>query len=180
LSKRNDGFDKVPKDFYPTTDVKAVEPLVPFIRGVIYAEPFYGDGDLEDLLMDVATCKWRSDIRETVLSSKVMPATDLTQYDLEGIDCIISNPPFTKGILLPCIDHLIKLKPTWLLLPADMMHNKYFGDYMGICNRVVSIGRVCWFPKDGKRVASTDNFAWYYWEDDKSCNTSFYGRNTNG
>ena len=78
MGKRSD-FEKVPKDFYPTTDTRAVEPLVPFIRGKTYAEPCYGDGDLEDLLMDVATCKWRSDVRETVGSSKVMDALSLTK-----------------------------------------------------------------------------------------------------
>jgi len=173
LSKRSN-FEKVPKDWYPTTDPNAVTPLVPFIRGLTYAEPFYGEGDLEDLLMDVATCLWRSDIRETVGSSKVMPATDLREEDLEHVDCIISNPPFTKGTLLPCIDHLISLKPTWLLLPADYMHNRYFGSYMSICDKAVSVGRVKWF-KDSKSC-STDNFAWYHWWDDKPTVTRFYGR----
>jgi len=174
MSKRNDSFEKVPKDFYPTTDPNAVEPLVPFIRGKTYAEPFYGEGDLEDLLMDVANCMWRSDIRETVVPSKVMPATDLTPYDLRNVDCIISNPPFTKDVLLPCIDHLINLKPTWLLLPADMMHNRYFSPYMRMCSKVVSIGRVKWF-KDSK-ACSTDNFSWYYWVDNSPTDTIFYGR----
>ena len=174
MSKRNASFEKVPKDFYPTTDPNAVEPLVRFIRGKTYAEPFYGEGDLEDLLMDVATCKWRSDIRETVVPSKVMSATNLTLYDLRNVDCIISNPPFTKDVLLPCIDHLISLKPTWLLLPADMMHNKYFSSYMSICSKVVSVGRVKWF-KDSKSC-STDNFSWFYWVDSKLSHTEFYGR----
>ena len=173
MSKRSN-FEKIPKDFYATTDPNAVAPLVPFIRGLTYAEPFYGDGDLEDLLMDVATCKWRSDLRETVGSSKVMPATDLREEDLEHVDCIISNPPFTRGTLLPCIDHLISLKPTWLLLPADYTHNRYFGSYMSICNKIVSVGRVKWF-KDSKSC-STDNFAWYYWHNNKPSETIFYGR----
>jgi hypothetical protein len=56
------------------------------IRGKTYAEVCYGDGDLEDQLMDVATCKWRSDIRETVGCSKVLDALDITKEDLKGID----------------------------------------------------------------------------------------------
>ena len=103
-----------------------------------------------------------------------MSATDLTPYDLRNVECIISNPPFTKDVLLPCIDHLVNLKPTWLLLPADMMHNRYFSPYMGMCSKVVSIGRVKWF-KDSK-ACSTDNFSWYYWVDNKPTNTTFYGR----
>ena len=176
MSKRNDTFEKIPKDWYPTTDPNAVTPLVPFIRDMTCAEPFYGDGDLEYLLSSIgaASCGWRSDLRETVGNSKVMPATDLRKEDLDHVDCIISNPPFTRGTLLPCIDHLISLKPTWLLLPADYMHNRYFGSYMSICDKVVSVGRVKWF-KDSKSC-STDNFAWYYWQDNKPSETIFYGR----
>ena len=100
---------KKDRDFYATIDFDAVTPLLPYIRGCRYAEPFYGNGDLEDLLMDTATCNWRSDIRETVESSKVMSASDITETDVFGCDLIISNPPFTKSVLLPCIDHLSKL-----------------------------------------------------------------------
>jgi hypothetical protein len=152
---------KSARDFYATIDSDAVTPLLPYIRGKSYAEPFYGNGDLEDMLMDVAKCKWRSDIRPTVLSSKVMPATEVTQQDLKDCDMIISNPPFTRSELLPCIDHLTTLLPTWLLLPADMMHNKYMAPYMKKCDRVVSVGRLCWFPVDGKMVKGVDNYAWY-------------------
>lgn len=175
MSKRSN-FEKVPKDFYATTDADAVAPLVPFIRGLTYAEPFYGDGDLEDLLMDVATCTWRSDIRETVFSSQVMPATELTPYDVKDCDYIISNPPFTRSVLLPCIDHLVKLKPTWLLLPADMMHNKYMTPHMEKCELVLSVGRLCWFLVNGKRVKGVDNYAWFKFVDYK-CDTVFKGRN---
>lgn len=168
---------KVNKDFYATIDPDAVTPLIPYVRGSTYAEPFYGDGDLEDLLMDVANCMWRSDIRETVFSSKVMPATDVTKgmLDRRGVKYIISNPPFTRSVLLPCIDHLVKLKPTWLLLPADMMHNKYMAPYMERCELVLSVGRLCWFHVNGKKVKGVDNYAWYKFVDCK-CNTVLKGR----
>jgi len=65
MGKRS-SFDKIPKDFYNTTDPNAIPPnLAKFIRGMAYAEPCYGEGDLEDLLMDIAVCRWRSDIRDT-------------------------------------------------------------------------------------------------------------------
>lgn len=176
MSKRSD-FDKVPKDFYPTTDPKAIPPkLVEFIRGKSYAEPCYGEGDLEDLLMDVATCRWRSDIRETVGSSKVMDAMYLSKEDTARCDYIITNPPFSRDVLLPLIDHFVSLKPTWLLLPADYMHNVYFGEYIAKCRRVISVGRLKWF-KDSKHT-STDNFAWYFWVKGATADTrtGFYGR----
>ena len=174
MGKRSN-FEKIPKDFYPTTDPKATEPLVPFIRGNTYAEPCYGNGDLEDLLMEVVTCKWRSDVRETVSSSKVMDALSLTKEDLADIDLIVTNPPFTRSILMPMLDHFITLKPTWLLLPADYMHNVYFGDAMGKCQRVVSVGRLKWIK--GSKHTSVDNFCWYFWpQGSKHETTMFKGR----
>lgn len=174
MGKRS-SFEKVPKEFYPTTDPNAVVPLVRFIRGRTYAEPCYGNGDLEDLLVDVATCKWRSDVRETVSSSKVTGALSITAKDIADCDLILTNPPFSKPVLLPMLDHFISLKETWLLLPADYMHNSYFGSYMRRCKSVVSIGRLRWF-KDSK-ASSTDNFCWYFWPKGATQEqTRFYGR----
>ena len=177
MSKRS-SFKKVPKDFYATIDPNAIPPkLSEFVRGKSYASPCYGNCDLEDLLMDVAVCRWRSDIRNTVRSSKVWDAMCLSKNELERCDLIITNPPYSRDVLLPMIDHFISLKPTWLLLPADMMHNLYFGDYMRKCSKVISVGRICWFPKEGKRVASTDNYMWAYWEQEADeAETIFYGR----
>ena len=167
---------KVDKDFYRTIDPDAVTPLIPYVRGKTFGEPFYGNGDLEDLLMDAATCKWRSDIRDTVLICTVKPATEVTKSNLVGVDYIISNPPFTKSVLLPCIEHLSKLRPTWLLLPADMLHNKYMTPYMKKCELVLSVGRLCWFPNDqGKMVKGVDNYCWYKFVD-YDTNTTFKGR----
>jgi len=167
---------KKDRDFYATIDPDAVTPLIPYIRGCTYAEPFYGNGDLEDLLMDAATCGWRSDIRNTTGSSFVMDALRLDKFDLTFCDTIISNPPFTKGVLLPCIEHLSKLRPTWLLLPADMLHNKYMTPYMKKCELVLSVGRLCWFPDDqGKMVKGVDNYCWYKFID-YECDTIFKGR----
>ena len=176
MGKRS-SLEKIPKDFYPTTDPKAIPPkLVEFIRGKSYASPCYGNGDLEDLLMDVAICRWRSDIRETVGSSKVLDALCLSKEDIARCDMILENPPFTKSVLLPMLDHFVSLKPTWLLLPADMMHNVYFKEYVDKCTRIVSVGRLKWF-KDSPH-SSTDNYAWYFWPQEAKPNnaTHFYGR----
>jgi len=160
MGKRSD-YNKVPKDYYPTTDPNAIPTrFVDFIRGKSYAEPCCGTGDLTDLLVDVVTCKWESDVEDRGCG-KVKDAMDLTPEELSGCDLIITNPPFSRDVLLPMLDHFISLKPTWLLLPADYMHNKYFSPYMKKCSRVISVGRLKWF-KDSKHT-STDNFCWYFW-----------------
>lgn len=177
MSKRSD-FEKVPRDFYPTTDPKALpEAFIKEVRGKTYAEPCCGAGDLVDLLMDGATCKWESDVEDRG-AGVVKDAMEVTKEDLSECNLIITNPPYTKSVLLPMIDHFISLKPTWLLLPSDFMHNIYFGPYMAKCSKVISVGRICWFPKDGKRVASTENYAWYYWKQyaNEDTVTEFIGR----
>ena len=100
----------------------------------------------------------------------------LSKHELARCDLIIGNPPYTKSVLLPMIDHFISLKPTWLLLPADLMHNVYFAPYMENCSKVVSVGRLKWF-KDSKHT-STDNFCWYFWRQGGSdeVDTRFIGR----
>ena len=170
MSKRS-SFEKIPKDFYATTDPKAIPPnFVECVRGKRYAEPCYGEGDLEDLLMGAAVCRWRSDIRDTGCC-KLWDAMCLSEHELEHCDVIITNPPFSRGVLLPMIDHFTSLMPTWLLLPADMMHNLYFSEYMARCSQVVSVGRIRWI-KNSKHT-STDNFAWYYWRDQNETTTIF-------
>lgn len=160
VSKRSN-FEKIPKDFYSTIDPKAIPTaILPYIKGKTYAEPCYGVGDLEDLLMDVATCKWRSDVRETVGASKQMDAMSLTKKGLEGCDLIITNPPFSRDVLLPLIDHFIGIKPTWLLLPADLAHNGYFKPYMGRCSRVISVGRLYWFKNEWVDKDWIDCYGW--------------------
>jgi hypothetical protein len=163
------------KDFYATIDPDAIVPtLVSQLQGKTYAEPCYGDGDLEDQLMEVATCKWRSDIRETVGSSKVMDALDLTPKDLEDVDVIVTNPPYDWKLLKPLLDHLPTLKPTWLLLPADMMHNKRMAPYLKNCSIIASVGRLYWMDN---KVKGVDNYAWYKFHHPAwSFDTHFVGR----
>ena len=146
-------FDKVDKDFYPTIDPACMTPMfINLNRKSTYAEPCYGNGDLEDMLMETAHCVWRSDIRKTVGCSKVQDALSITESDLIDADKIITNPPYTRRDLLPMIDHFLTLKDTWLLLPADFMHNKYFSPYVGKCRLILSVGRMYW--QDNKSPAT--------------------------
>ena len=174
MGKRDGGkWEGSPRDYWPTIDPRAVEPLVPFVRGSRYAEPCYGMGHLEDLLMDCATCVWRSDIDPQVGSAIKRDAVDLTEEDLKDAECIITNPPFTWATLEPIMRHLSFLKPTWLLLPADVMHNKRMIDFMGRCTDVVSVGRLYW--KENK-VRGVDNYVWFRFIDKGHQFTRFHSR----
>lgn len=162
------------KDFWPTTDPRAVEPLLPHIKGKVYAEPCWGNGSLEWLIGQHATCAFRSDIREVELI-RCCDALDLTEDDVGHVDYIVTNPPYTWSVLKPLMEHFVQLKPTWLLLNADLMHNKRMSYFMRFnCTKVVSVGRVSWM-ENGK--TGMENFAWYEFKRVKSVShTLFYGR----
>lgn len=149
MGKRSN-YSKIPKDFYPTIDPKALPPnFLKYLDRKSYAEPCWGEGDLERLITDTGLdteCHFRSDINNCATITK--DGLDLTKEDLYDCDLIVTNPPYTKGILLPLIDHWTTLKPTWLLLPADYAHNTYMAPYMKKCSNVVSIGRMYWFENE--------------------------------
>ena len=172
-----DKFEPQPRDLWRSTDPSAVVPLIPYIRGLSYAEPCVGEGDLVRLLEPHATCKWSSDIQPQE-GSLQKNAVFLTKEDVKDCDVITTNPPFSWSMLQPLCDHLPTLKPTWLLLPADSMHNKYFRPYMDKCSLVLSIGRL-FFHKaeeslDVKYAKGTANMCWYRLED-YECDTIYKG-----
>ena len=172
-NRKQSNFERVDKDFYGTIDPACVVPtFLNQIRGARYAEPCYGNGDLEDLLMDAAECVWRSDVRETVGSSLVLDAKKLTGADLRQAEVIITNPPYQWDMLKPLLDHLPTLKPTWFLLPADYMHNVRMGPYMKCCEQVIAVGRLYWQPN---KVKGVSNFAWYLFREHFT-ETIFVGR----
>lgn len=167
-----------PRDFWPTVDPDAVKCLVPWIKGKTFAEPCCGNGDLVNLLLGDAVCKWESDL-ETNSGYSGIDATKLTKEDLVNCDYIITNPPFSWDLLQPLLDHFPTIKPTWLLLPSDFMHNKRSGPYMSKCTRVVSVGRLYWVLDEGvKPVKGKENYCWYFWPQNsrENAGTQFYGR----
>lgn len=173
MGKRS-SFTKIDKDRYFTTDQRAIpSKLVELIGGKTYAEPCYGEGDLEDLLMDVATCKWRSDI-VPFGSIKQENALNITQRQLKDCDLIVTNPPWSRPILHDMINHFSKMKPTWLLFDADWMHTVQSAPYMKYCKTVISVGRLNWIP--GTRQVGKDNVAWYEFDRLYFGDTRFFGR----
>jgi hypothetical protein len=175
MGKRDgDKFERVEKDFYSTVDPAAIVPaFVDRIRGINYAEPCYGKGLLEDMLVDVATCKWRSDIREDAWCILAMDAVNLTRDDMADVDAIITNPPYKWDMLQPLLDHLPTLRPTWLLMPSDYMNNVRMGPYMKRCETIIAVGRLYWLPN---KIKGVSNFAWYKFNNWHIGQTEFIGR----
>lgn len=179
MTKRNDTFEKKPRDFYPTPK-EGVLPLLPHLETnyYIFAEPCAGKLDLAQHICQLSSlgCYWASDIQgidEDGLFVPSMDALELSEEELEGCDCIITNPPWSWDPLEKMIVHFRNLRPTWLLLSADIAHNKRMGQHMKYCEKIVSIGRLKWIP-DSKH-SGLDNCAWYLFQKDP-CTTTFIGR----
>lgn len=153
MSKRSN-FERIEKDAYQTIDPRAVKALLPYLPySKQFIEPCCGDGLLvRDLVLAGHICMSATDIKT---------GTDaLTLEPIPGIDSVITNPPWSRSILHPMIDHFMKLAPeVWLLFDADWMHTKQAIPYMEYCTDVVSIGRLIWIPNT--TMQGKDNCCWY-------------------
>lgn len=172
MGKRSPDFEKKPRDYYPTIDPSAVETLVPHLpRPTYFIEPCAGAGDLiKQLVGHGFYCCGAYDIEP---SDRIIDKKDCLTLTRQDASCYITNPPFSWVILQPIMDHLISLLPTWLLLPADVMHNVRMAPYMKKCVKVVSIGRMYW--QDNK-VKGVDNYCWFLFDKDHVGPTEFIGR----
>ncbi len=153
MGKREDvKLPRKDRDKYYTIDPVAAKALAPHVMGVRYIEPCYGGGNLVKLLQDHTYAGLVSigDIDNGV-DARVW------QYSTANATHFITNPPFKRDVLLPIIDNLSSQLPTWLLLPADMIHNLYMKPYMAKCSHIVSVGRMYW---EENKVKGVDNFCW--------------------
>lgn len=171
-------FERSKNDFYGTP-LKAIEALLPHLsKDIKYCEPCGGAGDLINnlkILRPDIICSYSYDIDPRADGIVQRSAVTITENDINGIDYFITNPPFKWDMFEPLTEHLIKLRPTWLLIPSDYMHNKRMGNLMKRCEKVVSVGRVKWFSDSN--ATSTDNFCWYlFTKEDQT--TTFYGRDS--
>lgn len=159
MGKRSD-FVRKERDFYVTPS-SAVEPLLPHLKpGSTFIEPCAGNGALIEHLQGAGhKCHYACDIEPQVYSIAKRDAFDISHV---AADYTITNPPWDRKVLHPMISHFVKFKPTWLLFDADWMHTKQAKPYMPMCKKIVSVGRVKWFPES--KMVGKDNCAWYLFE----------------
>lgn len=172
MGKRSPDFEKKPRDSYFTIDPVAVDVLSSHLHTYEqFIEPCAGAGDLiAGLMRRGIACCGAYDIEP---KSPWISTRNCLTLDRQDADYYITNPPFTWGVLQPIMDHLISLLPTWLLLPADFMHNVRMGPYMKQCKKVVSVGRMYW---EENKIKGVDNYAWFLFDKDHKGMTEFIGR----
>ncbi|WP_271582670.1 hypothetical protein [Bradyrhizobium sp. CCBAU 45389] len=173
MSKRSPRkFERRERDFYPTP-LAAVSPLIPHLRGVrTFAEPCCGDGKLVRHLESFGLrCVYAGDI------ASGLDALALTVADCNGADAIITNTPYSRELMHRLIEHFRRItRMTWLLLPADWMHNRQAAPFLPSCTDVVSVGRVRWF--EGTKMSSMENFAWYRFDAHHSAGPILHARDS--
>lgn len=175
MSKRASQFERKEKDFYRTPEA-AVIPLLPHLQdNTLFIEPCCGDGALIKVLESHGH------------SCEIACDTDPSLYEpafwCDARDCIIAapngqicitNPPWTRAILHPIIENLSNQAPTWLLFDADWIHTKQARPFLNRLVKVVSVGRVKWFPETN--MTGKDNCAWYLFDKPRSHNIiQFHG-----
>lgn len=170
MGKRTN-FKRRARDFYPTPE-SAVIPLLPHLkRKTRFCEPCAGAGALIDQLTKHGhICARARDIHPR--RADIEKNNALTT-PTGNIDCFITNPPWDWKILSPLITFLSDQHPTWLLLNADLMHNRRMAMHMLRCVKVVSVGRVSWMANG---VSGFENCAWYLFDSLHNKQTAFIAR----
>ena len=175
MGKRS-AFARRPMDDYDTP-VEAVKPLLPHLLSAgiqTFAEPCCGSGRLvEHLTRFGFSCVYQSDLERDEIDALAVGA-----FWLIDADVIITNPPWTRDLLHPLIQHFLHIKPTWLLFDADWPHTRQAAPYIRYCAAIVSVGRVKWIPDSP--YTGKDNAAWYLFDRHHHSGPRFYGREAEG
>jgi hypothetical protein len=140
MGKRCSRFERRPRDFYPTPE-EAVAPLIRHLAAArirTFAEPCCGDGDLvRHLERHGLRCVYAGDI-----------STGRDALACESFSApVITNPPWSRGVLHPMIAHFMQAAPVaWLLFDSDWSHTRQSTALIKHCSLILPIGRVKWIP----------------------------------
>lgn len=169
MGRRSD-FPRIERDAYQTIDPRAVERLLPHLRGIrAFAEPCAGEGHLVGQLQAAGLiCAYEGDITT---------GHDALTYDFQQdavFDAIITNPPWGRASLHPMIERFMRIAPTWLLLDAGWSHTRQAGPFIDQCSHIISIGRLRWIP--GTTMAGKDDCVWMRFHAQHTGGPKFVGR----
>jgi hypothetical protein len=177
MGKRS-AFARRPQDKY-STPPEAVLPLLKHVKhGDMFVEPCAGNGALVRALENHGlSCQWAFDIEPE--NHEIERRDALSDWDVipdMSVEWIITNPPWSRDLLHPMIEHFSRIRPTWLLFDADWMHTRQAEPYLKMCTKIVSVGRLKWIP--GSKHSGKDNAAWFLfdrrWPAEEA--PAFYGR----
>lgn len=173
MGRRSD-FVRRPQDKY-YTPYEGVLPLLPHLAPrTRFTEPCAGDGRLVDHLEKHGhQCVDAFDLTPERADIAQADALEVVVDDPHEGEVVISNPPWTRQILHPLIEHWRVQMPTWFLFDAEWMHTKQSAPFMPYCHSVISIGRLKWI--EGSKSTGKDSCCWYGFGS-KQTETRFFGR----
>lgn len=153
MGKRSD-FPRIERDAYQTIDSRAVDMLIPHLRGVkTFAEPCAGEGYLVGQLQKAGlVCVYEGDISS---------GHDALTYPFNEdavFDAIITNTPWRRDILHAMIERFMHMAPTWILLDASWAHTKQSAPFIDQCSHIVTVGRLRWIPDT--KMSGKDDCVW--------------------
>lgn len=171
-------FARIERDCY-ATPAAAVAPLLPHLEyGTAFVEPCAGDGALVRHLEAAGmSCQWAYDIEPQADWIDKLDALDMdrNQCGDTSADCIITNPPWNRKLLHPMIEAFSYAQPAWLLFDAAWAYTKQSAPLMKFCHKIVSVGRVKWFPES--KMTGKDDCSWYFFDQSQNAEGAmFYGR----
>ena len=171
MGKRSN-FERNPRDFY-RTPASAARPLIAELHRQdvdTFCEPCAGDGTLIHHLHEFY-CIEAHDIEPQAPGIDQKDALTITSTEA---DVIITNPPWSRFVLHPLLEHFVNIAPTWLLLDAGWMFTRQASPYLRWCKKIIAVGRVKWIPDSP--YTSKDDCAWYLFDKNKTGDTIFIGR----
>jgi hypothetical protein len=150
MSKRADQFERLPQDAYQTPAEAAAVLLWRLKPRTRFIEPCCGEGRLVGHLIGAG---------HLCVSAHDLPVDARShQYDIDGVDRFITNPPWRRDVMHDIIINLSDQLPTWLLIDADWLATLQAAPYLCRLRDIAMIGRVRWI--DGTDNDGKDNCCW--------------------
>jgi hypothetical protein len=169
MAKRSD-FERIEKDAYQTIDPRAVQMLLPHLRGIkTFAEPCAGEGYLVGALQAAGLiCAYEGDIA-TGHDALVYPFHEEADFD-----AIITNTPWRRDIFHAMIERFMHIAPTWALLDAGWAYTRQSAPYIDQCSHIIAVGRLRWIP--GTTMSGKDDCVWLRFHAQHVGGPKFVGR----
>lgn len=171
---KHSSFKRRKNDAY-FTPYAGVTPLISHLptQQFTYIEPCAGNGQLiGHLAASTGVCIKAYDIDP---KEDFIEQADVLEMTFNTVpDFFITNPPWTRQLLHPMIEKLSDIAPTWLLFDSDWIHTKQSIPYIPRLRKIVSIGRLKWFPES--KMSGKDNCQWHLFDKPSNTPTQFFGR----
>ena len=178
MGKHETGYQRSPRDFYPTRQAWVTQGLLAHIDvgGLNVLEPAAGEGHMAEVLKAAgAASVFCNDIEDR--GYPLDQISDYTTADFpKQFDAIITNPPqggrtsiLFKRFIETGLAYIGERGGTLaLLLPTDFdsakTRGRLFADCPLFAAKIVLMGRIVWFERDdGDHEAPKENHAWYVW-----------------